>query len=56
VTYAVVLSGSVLVGSMFTLPLVVNLPGVVVVALCLVLSLCAETGFLKFCVAREAMH
>jgi hypothetical protein len=40
---------------MFTLPLLVNLPGVVVVALCLVVSLSAEAGFLKFCVTRDAV-
>jgi len=55
ITYAVIISGSVLVGSMFTLPLLVNLPGVVVVALCLVVSLSAEAGFLKFCVTRDAV-
>jgi hypothetical protein len=53
VTYAVMVSASVLVGTMFILPLLVDLPGVVVVACCLVLSLAAEAGFLKFCVARR---
>ncbi|GAU09917.1 hypothetical protein [Desulfoplanes formicivorans] len=52
VTYAVMVSASVLVGSMLTLPLFLNLPGVVVVACCIVLSLSAEAGFLQFCVAR----
>ena len=54
VTYAVLVSASVLMGTMFTLPLFLNLPGVVIVALCLVLSLSAEAGFLRFCVARDA--
>ena len=56
VTYAVMVSASVLVGTMFILPLFLNLPGVVVVACCIVLSLTAEAGFLKFCVARDVAH
>ncbi len=56
ITYAVVISGSVLVGSMFSLPHMTNFSGVVVVALCLVLSLSAEAGFLRFCVARDVVE
>ncbi|WP_462324225.1 hypothetical protein [Desulfoplanes sp.] len=53
VTYAVLVSASVLVGSMVILPRFMHLPGVAIVALCLVLSLAAESGFLKLCVVRD---
>ncbi len=56
VTYAVMVNASVLVGSMFLLPHLLPLPGVVLVALCLVLALAAEAVFLRYCTRGKAMQ
>jgi hypothetical protein len=53
ISLAVVVNATVLITAMLLLPHMLHQPGVVIVAMALILALSAESGFLRYCVIRN---
>ena len=53
ISLAVLVNATVLIMAMLFLPHMLHQPGVVIVALALILALSAESGFLQYCVIRD---
>jgi len=53
ISLAVLVNAVVLITAMLLLPHMLHEPGVVIVALALILALSAESGFLRYCVIRD---